>query len=46
MDEDIKIVGDKPSLDVKKNLNKANLAKPSDNAVYESAWQWGRLVAA
>ena len=46
MDEDIKIVGDKPSLDVKKNLNKANLAKPSDNAVYESARQWGRLVAA
>ena len=46
MDEDIKIVGDKPSLDVKKNLNKANLAKHTDNAVYESARQWGRLVAA
>ncbi len=46
MDEDIKIVGDKPSLDVKKNLNKVNLAKPSDNSVYENARQWGRLVAA
>ncbi len=46
MDEDIKIVGDKPSLDVKKNLNKVNLAKLSDNSVYENARQWGRLVAA
>lgn len=46
MDEDIKIVGDKPSLDVKKNLSKASAAKPLSDSCYESARQWGRLVAA
>ena len=45
LDEDIKIVGDKPSIDVKKNLNNpAILAKVSDD-VQKKAEQWGRNVA-
>ena len=45
LDEDIKIVGDKPSLDVKKNLNNpAKLEKVSDE-VQTKAEQWGRDVA-
>ncbi len=46
MDEDIKIVGDKPSLDVKKNLAKSNPTMPSDDSSHEKARQWGRFVAA
>lgn len=46
MDEDIKIVGDKPSLDVKKNLAKMGSAVPFNDSVNENARQWGRLVAA
>jgi hypothetical protein len=46
MDEDIKIVGDKPSLDVKKNLAKMGSAVPFNDSVNENARQWGRFVAA
>ena len=45
LDEDIKIAGDKPSLDVKKNLSNKASAKPIDDSFYENARQWGRLVA-
>ena len=44
LDEDIKIAGDKPSLDVKRNLNKSNSAS-LDFSASENARQWGRLVA-
>lgn len=46
MDEDIKIVGDKPSLDVKNNLTKVGSAVPFNDSVNENARQWGRFVAA
>lgn len=45
LDEDIKIVGDKPSLDVKKNLYNVNSTKHTDSSAHENAKQWGRLVA-
>ena len=45
LDEDIKIAGDKPSLDVKRNLNKSNSAS-LDFSANENARQWGRSVAA
>ncbi len=44
-DDDIKIVGDKPSLDVKKNLSNTTSAKPLESSAHENARQWGRLVA-
>lgn len=44
-DSDIKIAGDKPSLDIKKNINNPNEAKPSQGEVYQKAKQWGSVVA-
>lgn len=46
LDEDIKIAGDKPSLDVKRNLSKSSSADSSDELMHQNAKQWGRLVAA
>lgn len=45
LDEDIKIAGDKPSVDVKKNLSKNVSSSSIGSSFHESARQWGRLVA-
>lgn len=43
-DADIKIAGDKPSRDVKKNIEKSSEAKP-DKAAVSNAKKWGKAVA-
>ncbi len=45
LDEDIKIAGDKPSLDVKRNMANAVHTNALNNKLYDNARQWGRLVA-
>ena len=45
LDEDIKIVGDKPSVDVKKNLNNPTAQQKLPNDMQKRAEQWGRAVA-
>ncbi len=45
LDEDIKIVGDKPSIDVKKNLNNPMLGEKVSEEIQKRAEQWGRDVA-
>ena len=45
LDEDIKIVGDKPSIDVKKNLNSPMLGEKVSEEIQKRAEQWGRDVA-
>ncbi|MBO5090343.1 MAG: hypothetical protein J6C27_05480 [Clostridia bacterium] len=45
LDEDIKIVGDKPSIDVKKNLNSSADSQKVSAEIQEKAEQWGRDVA-
>ncbi len=45
LDEDIKIVGDKPSLDVKKNLSNPAMGAKVSAEVQKKAEQWGRDVA-
>ena len=43
LDEDIKIAGDKPSKDIKKNLSVQNTVPNADAA--KAAKEWGKLVA-
>ena len=45
LDEDIKIVGDKPSIDVKKNLNSSAGGNKVSDEIQKKAEQWGRDVA-
>ena len=45
LDEDIKIAGDKPSIDVKKNLNSPALSEKLSDALQKKASEWGRDVA-
>ncbi len=45
LDEDIKIVGDKPSVDVKKNLNALAAQQKLQSDLQKKAEQWGRDVA-
>ena len=45
LDEDIKIAGDRPSLDVKKNLSEQTSEKPQSDVAYRNAKLWGVLVA-
>ncbi len=45
LDEDIKIAGDKPSLDVKKNLNNAVGQDKLSADMQKRAAEWGRAVA-
>ncbi len=45
LDEDIKIVGDKPSVDVKKNLNNPTATPKLSNDIQKNAEEWGRAVA-
>ena len=45
LDEDIKIVGDKPSLDVKKNLNNPASVNKLSSDIQKRAEQWGRDIA-
>ena len=45
LDEDIKIVGDKPSIDVKRNLNSAADGTKVSDEIQKKAEQWGRDVA-
>ena len=44
-DEDIKIVGDKPSLDVKRNIKKSAEENGESGFNYQKAKQWGQAVA-
>lgn len=44
-DSDIKIVGDKPSVDVKRNLNKPVSSIMSNDTLHKNAKKWGALVA-
>ena len=44
-DKDIKIAGDKPSVDVKKNLSSSVSEILPDKQIYKSAKEWGRVVA-
>ena len=45
LDEDIKIVGDKPSIDVKKNSNNSAAGTKVSEEIQKKAEQWGRDVA-
>ena len=45
LDEDIKIAGDKPSMDVKKNLNNPALSEKLSSDLQKRATEWGRAVA-
>ncbi len=45
LDEDIKIAGDKPSIDVKKNLNNAALEDKLPLDIQKKAIEWGKNVA-
>ncbi|MBO5358408.1 MAG: hypothetical protein J6A78_03715 [Clostridia bacterium] len=45
LDEDIKIVGDKPSIDVKKNLSSSADSQKLSAEIQKKAEQWGRDVA-
>lgn len=45
LDEDIKIAGDKPSIDVKKNLNSSAEGQKISDEIQKKAEQWGRDVA-
>lgn len=45
LDEDIKIAGDRPSLDVKKNLSEQTSEKTHSDVAYRNAKLWGVLVA-
>ncbi len=44
-DNDIKIAGDKPSKDVKKNIEKAAVQDGPDKAAVKAAKSWGNAVA-
>ena len=44
-DNDIKIAGDKPSLDIKKKSEVSSVQNELDNALIESAKNWGKAVA-
>lgn len=44
-DNDIKIAGDKPSLDVKRNLNNPVSYEEIDEKLHKKAKEWGSLVA-
>ncbi len=44
-DKDIKIAGDKPSLDVKKNMEALSEDKGPDKAEAKKAREWGKAVA-
>ena len=45
LDEDIKIAGDKPSVDVKKNLNDPTNQQKLSSDMQKKAEEWGRAVA-
>ena len=45
LDEDIKIAGDKPSLSVKQNIDKAVAVNDFGDTIHQKAKQWGRAVA-
>lgn len=44
-DKDIKIAGDKPSLDVKKNMESRQVVSGLDKAMVKKAREWGKAVA-
>ena len=44
-DKDIKIAGDKPSIDVKKNMENRSVASGLDKAMVKKARDWGKAVA-
>lgn len=44
-DKDIKIVGDKPSIDIKKNNERNNIQQGPDKTAVKNAKQWGKAVA-
>lgn len=44
-DKDIKIAGDKPSLDVKKNMENRTAESGPDKATVKKAREWGKAVA-
>ena len=44
-DKDIKIVGDKPSKDIKKNIEESHIQQSPDKVSIKNAKQWGKEVA-